>query len=339
MDRDFHKTLFYPFERGLLDLPAGGTSALIIGADRAAALPRGWAAQTTWVQGFRPDFLALRDSGADVTPEIDGSGYDMTLVLCGRHRGQNEAWISEALARTRGHGILVVAGGKTDGIESLRRRAGQHVPIENALSKYHGSVFWLRRPSSLTSHFAETRPAVKSGEVEGFATAPGMFSHKHIDTGSKLLAESLPPGLTGAAADFGAGWGYLSVELLRKSPGISTLDLFEADHASLEAAKKNLAPHAGRTGLNFSWIDLLCETVGRKYDQIIMNPPFHTGRAAEPDIGAGMIAIAAKALKPGGRLFMVANRNLPYEQVIRASFSQYREVRCEAGYKVIHAVH
>ena len=51
---------------------------------------------------------------------------------------------------------------------------------------------------------------------------------------------------------------------------------------------------------------------------MIMNPPFHQGRAAEPDLGAAFIAAAARILKPHGRLMMVANRQLPYEAALDA---------------------
>ena len=55
--------------------------------------------------------------------------------------------------------------------------------------------------------------------VDGrFRTAPGMFSHDRIDAGSRLLAECLPETAKGAAADFGAGWGYLVGACLRKGP-------------------------------------------------------------------------------------------------------------------------
>jgi hypothetical protein len=40
-----------------------------------------------------------------------------------------------------------------------------------------------------------------------------MFSHDRIDAGSELLASRLPNDFKGDVADFGAGWGYLSVEL------------------------------------------------------------------------------------------------------------------------------
>ena len=36
-------------------------------------------------------------------------------------------------------------------------------------------------------------------------------------------------------------------------------------------------------------------------------------RADRPDVGRRFIAVAAESLKPGGRLYLVANRHLPYE--------------------------
>jgi 16S rRNA (guanine1207-N2)-methyltransferase len=172
--------------------------------------------------------------------------------------------------------------------------------------------------------------------VEGrFHTAPGMFSFDRIDFGSKLLADHLPVDLRGHVADFCAGWGYLSAEVLARCPRVSALDLHEADFEALEAAKENLASATLKP--RFFWTDLLSEAVEQRYDVIVMNPPFHRARVTEPEIGAGMIRAAAKALKPGGRLFMVANRQLPYEPVLAAAFSSHGEIAREGMFKVFSA--
>src|SRR3546814_1102771 len=76
------------------------------------------------------------------------------------------------------------------------------------------------------------------------------------DLASALLAEHLPADLHGHAADLGAGWGYLSVELLQRCPGITALDLFEAEARALELARVNLAPFATRAKLGFHWHDV-----------------------------------------------------------------------------------
>ncbi|MCB7212868.1 methyltransferase, partial [Lactiplantibacillus plantarum] len=47
-----------------------------------------------------------------------------------------------------------------------------------------------------------------------FLSRPGVFAWDRIDPASALLAEHLPADLAGRAADLGAGYGYLSRELL-----------------------------------------------------------------------------------------------------------------------------
>jgi 16S rRNA (guanine1207-N2)-methyltransferase len=69
-----------------------------------------------------------------------------------------------------------------------------------------------------------------------------------------------------------------------------------------------------------------------------MNPPFHAGRASEPDIGKAFVRAASSALKPGGRLLMVANRKLPYEHTLAQAFRRVLPVADQDGFKVIEAV-
>jgi 16S rRNA (guanine1207-N2)-methyltransferase len=56
------------------------------------------------------------------------------------------------------------------------------------------------------------------------------------------------------------------------------------------------------------------------YDAILSNPPFHTGRRADPGLGRAFISAAARMLKPSGKFIMVANRHLPYEDALKDAF-------------------
>ena len=49
------------------------------------------------------------------------------------------------------------------------------------------------------------------------------------------------------------------------------------------------------------------------------------------------ITAAAAALKPGGRLWLVANRHLPYEQTLNDQFGEVRVAGERDGFKVIAA--
>lgn len=336
MSSEALKTLFHPFEADILPPPGAGARTLFLGALPGFRLPAGFDAALHLVQGFRADFRHLAASGQMVSPEPEGEDYDVVLVLAGRHRGLNELRIAEAIERAGSDGLIVVAGGKEDGIASLRKRAGEFVRIEGHLSKHHGQVFWFAQPGLEAA--AGLRGINPSLLVEGrYETAPGMFSFDRVDAGSRLLSEYLPTDMRGHVADFCAGWGYLSVALAERATGLSGLDLYEADYASLQAAGRTLARLQPGLGVRQFWHDLAAEPAEERYDAIVMNPPFHRGRAAEPELGGAIIRTAAKALKSGGRLLMVANRQLPYELVLAAAFSNHVEIGRNDAFKVLLA--
>ena len=234
-----------------------------------------------------------------------------------------------ALARSVTKGALWIDGQKTDGIESMLKDLKKRGEVGNVVVKAHGKLFsvenaevadWVARPQTIPR---------ESGGV--FQTAPGVFSADGIDPGSQALAAALPVDLKGYVIDLGAGWGYLADSILA-SEKVTRLDLVEADHAALEAARLNVQdPRA-----NFHWADALTFTA-EPADHVVMNPPFHIGRAADPSLGQGFIQAAARLLKPRGRLWLVANRHLPYERTLESAFREVRTLSETKGYKITEA--
>ena len=204
------------------------------------------------------------------------------------------------------------------------------------LSKNHGQVFWISTGEDRLALADRIEPP-PSPLVDGqYHTQPGMFSSGQVDPGSQLLGENISCSDGASIADFCAGWGYLSAQVLERCPGVARLHLYEADFASLEAARLNM-PLSGNTEVEFFWHDLMQDQVRRRYDLIVMNPPFHEGRRAEPEIGQRLITVAANALASRGRLLLVANRQLPYERIIRENFKNCQILREDSGYKVLSA--
>nr|MCU0782273.1 class I SAM-dependent methyltransferase [Akkermansiaceae bacterium] len=163
----------------------------------------------------------------------------------------------------------------------------------------------------------------------------GLFSPDHPDPGSVLLAEHLPAGLRGRVADLGAGWGFLAAAILRRCPKVERVDLYEADARALDCARLNLRAHGARTG--FFWHDVR-RGVPEGYDAVVMNPPFHEGRDTRLEVGLDFIATTARALKRGGGLYLVANRQLPYEGALTQSGLSCRAAGGDATYKLLFAV-
>jgi 16S rRNA (guanine1207-N2)-methyltransferase len=336
MSRDAVKTLFHPFVSGMIEAPVQGERVLFLGAESGFILPDGFEADISAVQGLRPLFRQLQAAGVDVAPDIAGENYDAALILCGKHRGQNENHVVEALERVKPAGRIVIAGSKEDGIASMRKALSKLGIETESTPKFHGIALWFNRPQDVTS--ATTKLRHDEVTVENrFTAMPGMFSHDRVDAGSELLASRLPADFDGNAADFGAGWGYLSIMLAEKAPRTARIDLFEADWQALEFAKTNLLENCPRLTTRFFWQDLALEPPKEKYDLIIMNPPFHEGHAAEPSLGQAMIKTAAGALRSGGKLLLVANRGLPYETILSSEFRTSGEVCRNARFKVLSA--
>lgn len=169
-------------------------------------------------------------------------------------------------------------------------------------------------------------------EPLGLWSQPGVFAWDRIDPGSALLLEHLPL-LAGRGADLGCGIGTLSRAVLAAS-AVTELTLVDLDRRAIDAAHRNVVDPRAR----FLWADLRHAVAGLAgLDFIVTNPPFHDGGAEDRALGQAFVRRAASLLRRGGRLLLVANRHLPYEAVLRASFRSVA-LRVEAGgYKVYEA--
>ena len=328
MKQDFRHAFMLGIERELFKVDSGEKQTAFFNASPLAQEYSDWKQQLICEQPFRPDYNALKEQGYETVPEIGEATFANAIVFTGRNRRLNEYNIIRARNQCEDGGLIIVAGDKNSGIGSLRKWVSQKTEVEDSFSKYHAVVFWFRK----LGDDWESLDIAKS--IDGYSIADGMFSNDGPDTGSKLLAEHFTKRIFGRVADFGAGWGYLSSELLKQSEKISSIDLYEADWHSLEAAKSNVK---GTADLRFHWCDLTKEYKKHVLDWVVMNPPFHNGRAAEPGLGQKFIQIAASTLPSGGQLLMVANRNLPYEQTLEKTFRSFEILEVRDGFKIIQA--
>ncbi|WP_212524871.1 methyltransferase [Actibacterium sp. MT2.3-13A] len=321
-----HARLTLALDAGAIALPETGRIVVFAPTAEAdlSALP---AERVQIVQGFKPDHDAWAARGYDVRVAPEGD-FAAAVVFVPRAKDKARALLTEAVALVQG-GPVIVDGARTDGIDSLLKDCRKRAEVGAPLSKAHGKIFAL---TAAPAAFADWAGAPKT-LPEGFRTRPGVFSADAVDRGSALLADALPAKLKGRVADLGAGWGYLAVRALADHPGISELHLVEADFDALACARENVADPRAR----FHWADATAFAQGAPFDVVITNPPFHTGRAADPGLGRAFLVNAARILGRSGILYAVANRHLPYERILGELFHEVVEIGGDSGFKVIRA--
>ena len=321
----FSERLNLALETGALTLPASGTIA-VIGARAGDDLDPLPADRVQVVARLYPDNAAFRNSGYAVSTKVEGP-YSAAIVCLPRSKAEARLLIRDARAATSGP--VAIDGQKTDGVDSILKEVRQRADIGEVLSKAHGKFF-----SFDGGDFADWEVGSPS-LVEGrFRTSPGVFSADRVDPGSRELAAALPKVMKGHVVDLGAGWGYLADAILTRD-GVTSLDLVEADHVALEDARHNITDPRAR----FHWADARTFRPDTSANHVVMNPPFHESRAADPELGRAFIRAAAAMLTPKGQLWLVANRHLPYETTLQDAFRDVKILGQTPSFKLYAASH
>jgi 16S rRNA (guanine1207-N2)-methyltransferase len=309
-------------DTGALVLPDAGMIA-VYGArmgDDLSALPGD---RVQVVTGFKPDFDHF---AAQYAVRHDGVAHYTAAIVClPRAREQAQALLAQAAREVVPGGMIAVDGQKTDGVDSALKDLRGRVAVSDTLSKAHGKLFTFAAGDALTDWVASPRM------VDGFQTLPGVFSADGVDAGSALLAAALPA-LKGRVADLGAGWGYLSHAILAHE-GVKSVDVVEADFVALTSARANITDARAR----FHWADATTFRPDTLMDAVVMNPPFHVGRTADPALGMAFIKCAKKMLTPGGSLYMVANRMLPYDKLLPTLFREVIDLGGTSAFRLTQA--
>ncbi len=160
-----------------------------------------------------------------------------------------------------------------------------------------------------------------------------MFSAAKLDKATALLLDVLgSEDLHGQRVlDLGCGSGIIGAWAASRGADVTLLD---ADLQSVRSAEATLEANSLAARVLHSDVDAALQDDG--YDLVLSNPPFHVGRGVVLDITAEFVQAAARRLRPGGRLVMVANEFLPYERLLR-DWQDVRSLAQQGGFKVLTA--
>lgn len=295
------------------------------------------------VYGTPPaELTEMPDGAIQFSPLIPGSAKleehpaetltDM-LVLAPPGTVERRSTTALALRALAPGGTLTILAPKDKGGSRIAKELMAFGCAVSETSRRHHRICTCERPSRLTGideALAEGGPRLD--EVLGLWTWPGVFSWNRIDPGSMLLEQTMPP-FSGRGADFGCGIGVLARTILA-SPAVEHLGMLDIDRRAVEMAARNIADSRAET----RWTDVRSGTGLQGLNFVVMNPPFHDGGAEDQSLGQSFIRRAAEALRPGGVLWLVANRHLPYEGVLKPLFRRVTLKAEAGGYKIYEAL-
>ena len=266
--------------------------------------------------------------GAEALDTLPDAVFESIVVAAPPGSIERRFVLAHALRTLTPNGSLTASAAKDKGGQRLREELEGFGCDVAERFKARQRICTAPRPDALHG----LTDAIKAGapvtvETIGLRSQPGIFSWNRVDPGTALLLRHLPA-LAGRGADLGAGLGILSMNVLT-SPSVEELTLVEIDRRAVEAARMNVSdPRAC-----FAWSDAR-EMGLTDLDFVVSNPPFHAEGIEDRGLGRAFIAAAARMLRRSGMLYLVANRHMPYEEELRATFRNVKSVADAAGYKI-----
>ena len=165
------------------------------------------------------------------------------------------------------------------------------------------------------------------------ATQPGVFAHRAVDPGSRLLIEAMRVSPTAKVVDLGCGYGAIGIAAAKLAARGHAV-LVDSDIRATRLAQRNLElneVHNAEVVLADGTHDLPPKM---RFDVVLSNPPTHSGREVLDDF----VASAYKVLRPRGQLYFVINRLLSLKREVEEVFGNAEVVERSKGYIVVRAV-
>lgn len=182
---------------------------------------------------------------------------------------------------------------------------------------------------------ADFEPPWLGFDLEGLRVEalPGVHSAGRLDRGTELLLASTPwPDLRGTALlDLGCGSGVLALRAAAAGARVTAVD---DELAAIRSTRHNAELNGSALRAIHSDID--SELEAGDFDVVVTNPPFHVGKGVRLAVPEAFIAAAHRLLRSGGELWLVANRELPYERML-GSWRRCERVADNGGFKVLRA--
>ncbi|NUP58320.1 MAG: methyltransferase [Pseudarthrobacter sp.] len=219
-----------------------------------------------------------------------------------------------AIAQYASPDVLLVAGGRVKhmslGMNTVLERYFRSVQPQLARQKSRVVLARGIKPAAAPARF----PVVEHlAELDLDVAAHGaVFAGPRLDIGTRFLLTFLPAMKPGRrAVDLGCGTGILAAMYARQFPA-AAVTATDQSAAAVQSALATAQANGLADRISILQDDALSTFPEASADIVLLNPPFHVGAGVHAGAGLKMIEAAGRVLAPGGELWTVFNRHLPY---------------------------
>lgn len=275
--------------------------------------------------------------GFSVQPEMSFyDNIDTLVYYWPKNKTEAQFQLSYLLnSLVKGVDVFIV-GENRSGVNSVESLLTDFGKIQKIDAARRCSLYYFQAESRLAFDFNEWWMSYQLQFIDSTLTIcnlPGVFSQKMLDAGSNLLLDSLleyPDMIKGKVLDIGCGSGVLSLFAAKINPSIK-LTAADVSAMALCAAEKNFKSNNVDATIVAS--DVFSHIDGR-FDLIISNPPFHDGKETNYLAADTLIKQSKAHLTTNGKLCIVANSFLPYQQLLAEEFRQIEVIAQTTKFKV-----
>lgn len=325
-----HEALFAAARRieGARVFIAGpGAPATALWAARAGVAVRYWTENAAEAQSLAATLkrnacaeqvtLALQADFAGLEP----ASCDLALLHLPRGQAFQAELLQAAVALLRPGARLIFVGAKNEGVKGAVAQAqalcGQAGVVAHK-GGYHAALA-VRPPGdfALPPFALQTHDIMLDGVPTRLCTGAGVFAAGRLDAGAAALIAGMRVTPGALTLDLGCGAGVVGLAALRRGAAVALTDV---SARAVAAARATLAAN----GYPNAPVSLACGAAAfaaPAFEVVLANPPFHSGRGVDFEVSQLFVSEAARVLRPGGKLYLVANRFLPYAPWLTAAFA------------------
>ena len=268
-------------------------------------------------------------TGVSIPPDSHGT-FDVVVAVLPKGRNLDRRLLVEAYMGLKLGGKLYLAREKRQGVKSLISdaealfgnvvtidiRNKERVALFTKQSREMGDISWIKIPGIIPGSWNEFQATIQ-GYTFTLKTLPGIFSYNRIDDGTRLLLDHLEVSKDSVVLDIGCGYGIIG--LVASRLGAQHTDLVDTDLFALESTLENVRVNNIKN-VRVIPSDLVESVVNESYNLVVSNPPFHTGVSTNYDMARALIENTKYILAPGGKILLVANKFLRYDQNMKEIF-------------------